>query len=70
MVTIKNLPEGKTIALGGITGLYFRKGKHQGVFFFRYSDLTGRHNLSIGNYPEMSLAEARDAAEQLRQTRY
>ena len=63
---LKNLPEGKTIAIGGVTGLYFRKAKYQSMFFLRYTDQTGRHDLSIGSYPKMSLAEARDRAALVR----
>lgn len=63
---LKNLPEGKTIAIGGVTGLYFRKAKYQSMFFLRYTDQTGRHDLSIGSYPKMSLTEARDRAALVR----
>lgn len=59
---IKNLAEGKTVAVGGVTGLYFRKSRYQNIFFLRYQDQTGRHDLSIGTYPEISLAQARDLA--------
>lgn len=63
---IKATPVGKTIAVGGVTGLYFRKTKYQSLFLLRFKDQTGRHDLSIGTYPEMSLAEARDKAADLR----
>ena len=59
---IKNLPEGKTVAVGGVTGLYFRKAKYQSLFILRYTDASGRHDLSIGTYPQIGLAEARQIA--------
>ena len=66
MSQIKKLPEGKTVAVGGVTGLYFRKAKYQSLFILRYKDADGRHDLSIGTYPKIGLSEAREIATQLR----
>ena len=44
-----------TYAVGGATGLYFRKNKSQSLFFLRYTDETGRHDLSLGQYPALTL---------------
>ncbi len=56
----------KTVAVGGVAGLYFRNTPQQSIFFFRFQDQNGRHDLSLGNYPDMSLAQARDTATNLR----
>ena len=36
---IKATPVGKTIAVGGVTGLYFRKTKYQNLFLLRFKDV-------------------------------
>ena len=51
-----------TFAIGGARGLYIRKTSKQSFFFLRYSNATGRHDLSLGSYPETSLSEARKKA--------
>lgn len=56
----------KTIAVGGVSGLYFRNRPYQSYFFLRFQDKTGRHDLTLGTYPEMSLAKAREEASRLR----
>jgi hypothetical protein len=56
----------KTIAVGGVSGLYFRSRPYQSYFFLRFQDKTGRHDLTLGTYPEMSLAKAREEASRLR----
>lgn len=43
----------KTIAVGGVSGLYFRSRPYQSYFFLRFQDKTGRHDLTLGTYPEM-----------------
>ena len=53
--------------LGGVKGLYLRNTPSQSVFLLRYSDATGRHDFSLGNYPEMSLKQARKAALEARE---
>jgi len=50
----------KTVAVGRVAGLYFRNTPQQSIFFFRVQDQNGRHDLSLGNYPDMSLVQARD----------
>lgn len=47
-----------TYAVGGATGLYFRKISLR-VCFLRYTDETGRHDLSLGQYPSLTLVKAR-----------
>ena len=54
-----------TYAVGGATGLYFRKNKSQSLFFLRYTDETGRHDLSLGQYPSLTLVKAREEANRL-----
>ena len=54
-----------TYAVGGATGLYFRKNKSQSLFFLRYTDETGRHVLSLGQYPSLTLVKAREEANRL-----
>ena len=56
---IKNI-KNQTVAVGGATGLYFRKNKSQSLFFLRYTDETGRHDLSLGQYPSPTLVKARE----------
>ena len=59
---IRCLSAGKFI-FGGITGLYLKKSsKTSGFFYLRFSDSTGRHEISLGLYPDLSLADARAAA--------
>ncbi len=59
---IRCLSAGKFI-VGGITGLYLKKSsKASGFFYLRFSDSTGRHEFSLGLYPDLSLADARAAA--------
>lgn len=59
---IRCLSAGKFI-VGGITGLYLKKSsKTSGFFYLRFSDSTGRHEISLGLYPDLSLADARAAA--------
>ena len=62
---LKRLKQG-TIAVGGVPGLYFRKTKFQTIFILRFTDESGRHDVSLGNYPDMSLAKARAEAVALR----
>ena len=58
---LKRLKQG-TIAVGGVSGLYFRKTKFQALFILRFTDESGRHDVSLGNYPDMNLAKARAEA--------
>lgn len=53
---------GGTIAVGGVSGLYLRKTANQSFFFLRFTDQSGRHDISLGKYPQLSLANARSAA--------
>lgn len=62
---LKRLKQG-TIAVGGVSGLYFRKTKFQALFILRFTDGSGRHDVSLGNYPDMNLAKARAEAFALR----
>lgn len=62
---LKRLKQG-TVAVGGVSGLYLRKAKYQSYFFLRFTDANGRHDVSLGNYPDMSLAKARAEAVALR----
>lgn len=62
---IRCLSAGKFI-VGGITGLYLQKSsKTSGFFYLRFSDSTGRHEFSLGLYPDLSLADARVARADL-----
>lgn len=61
VLEVRKLGQG-TFAVGGARGLYLRKSPKQSFFFLRYSNATGRHDLSLGSYPETSLAEARKRA--------
>ena len=61
VLEVRKLGQG-TFAVGGARGLYLRKSPKQSFFFLRYSNATGRHDLSLGSYPETSLAEARKLA--------
>ncbi len=58
---VKHLGMG-TFNIGGVKGLYIRKTHTQSLFIFRYTDKFGRHDFSLGNYPTMSVAQAREAA--------
>ena len=62
---LKRLKQG-TVAVGGVSGLYLRKAKYQSYFFLRFTDANGRHDVSIGNYSDISLAKARAEAAVLR----
>lgn len=62
---IKNI-KNQTVAVGGISGLYFRNNPRQSFFFYRFKDENGRHDISLGTFPEMSLAKARAEAATLR----
>lgn len=55
---LKNLKNG-VHNVGGVKGLYFKKTDSQARFFLRYSDEFGRHDFSLGSYPQLSLAQAR-----------
>ena len=49
--------------IGGVTGTYIFKSPAQSYFYYRYTDASGkRRELSLGLYPDMSLAEVRKAA--------
>lgn len=49
---IRCLSAGKFI-VGGITGLYLKKSsKTSGFFYLRFSDSTGRHEISLGRHGE------------------
>lgn len=58
---LKNLKNG-VHNVGGVKGLYFKKTDTQSRFFLRYSDEYGRHDFSLGCYPQLSLAQARKKA--------
>lgn len=58
---LKNLKNG-IHNVGGVKGLYFKKTDTQARFFLRYSDASGRHDFSLGSYPQLSLSQARKAA--------
>lgn len=58
---LKNLKNG-VHNVGGVKGLYFKKTDSQARFFLRYSDEFGRHDFSLGSYPQLSLAQARKKA--------
>lgn len=62
---IKNI-KNQTVAVGGVSGLYFRNTPRQSLFLLRFKDQTGRHDISLGTFPEMSLAKARAEAATLR----
>lgn len=63
---IRALPAGKYV-VGGIWGLYLRKStKDSGFFYLRYSDATGRHEHSLGIYPDLTLDDALAIAAELR----
>ena len=55
---VKHLGDG-TFNVGGAKGLYIRKTPHQSIFFVRYTDELGRHDFVLGNFPTMSLKQAR-----------
>lgn len=55
---VKHLGNG-TFNVGGAKGLYIRKSPHQSIFFVRYTDELGRHDFVLGNFPTMSLKQAR-----------
>ena len=61
VIELKNLKDG-THAVGGVTGLYVRKRNGTGYYFLRYTNLTGRHDYTIGHINRISLAEARRKA--------
>lgn len=61
VLEVKKLPLG-THAVGGVRGLYLRKTTNQSIYILRYSSTDGRHDLSIGQSSEISLAEARTVA--------
>ena len=42
--------------------MYLRKTTNQSIYILRYSSTDGRHDLSIGQSSETSLAEARNVA--------
>lgn len=65
VLEIKRLGQG-TFAIGGVKGLYIRKTPTQTLFILRYSDATGRHDFSLGSFPETSVAAARKAAREAR----
>ncbi len=59
---LRSYPAGRYL-VGGITGLYIQKSSRtNGFFYLRYSDNTGRHEVSLGLFPDLSLADARAAA--------
>ena len=62
----KITPDDKTLAVGGVKGLYLRAGtsKGTGKFFLRFmSPATGkRRDMGLGSYPEFGLADARRLA--------
>ena len=58
---LKNLKNG-IHNVGGVKGLYFKKTDTQTRFFLRYSDVSGRHDFSLGSYPQLSLSQARKLA--------
>ena len=65
VLEIKRLGFG-TFAIGGVRGLYIRKTPTQALFLLRYSDATGRHDFSLGSFPETSVAAARKGAREAR----
>ncbi len=65
VLEIKRLGFG-TFAIGGVRGLYIRKTPTQALFLLRYSDATGRHDFSLGTFPEISVATARKLAREAR----
>lgn len=65
VLEIKRLGLG-TFAIGGVRGLYIRKTPTQALFLLRYSDATGRHDFSLGTFPEISVATARKLAREAR----
>ena len=53
--------------IDGVKGLYLRKSSDgAGFFYLRYSDAGRRPEMTLGLYPEFSLAEARIAASEAR----
>lgn len=56
----------KTVAVGGVAGLYYRNTSRQSLFIFRFQDHSGRHDISLGTFPAVSLAQARAKASRLR----
>lgn len=63
---VRTLSAGKFL-VGGIPGLYLRKSSRSaGFFYLRFTDNTGRHEYSLGRYPDISLVQARALAAQAR----
>lgn len=65
-IEVKNLKTG-TWAVGQVQGLYIRKSDSNSFFFLRYSDPSGkRRDYTLGNYPDVSLKQAREMARKVR----
>lgn len=65
-IEVKNLKAG-TWAVGQVQGLYIRKSDTNSFFFLRYSDPSGkRRDYTLGNYPDVSLKQAREMARKVR----
>lgn len=62
----KITPNDKTLAVGGVKGLYLRAGSSKGTgkFFLRFVSPTSgkRRDMGLGSYPELGLADARRLA--------
>ena len=65
VLEIKRLGQG-TFAIGGRQGALHPQNPHSDAFILRYSDATGRHDFSLGSFPETSVAAARKAAREAR----
>jgi hypothetical protein len=58
---IPELPEG-TYLDNIIHGLSLRVGKNRRTWSYRYRNPAGQHRITIGHYPAIGIAEARERA--------
>lgn len=63
---VRSLKDDGVFAAGGVAGLCVRVQSQQKTFFLRYSFNGRRREISIGHYPVISLADARNKASDYR----
>lgn len=65
---VRRIPAGKTVALGGVRGLYLRKASAgKGYCFLRYMLNGRRREYGLGSYPDVSLDSVREKARKARE---
>ena len=63
---VRSLKDDGVFAVGGVAGLCVRVQSQQKTFFLRYSFNGRRREISIGHYPVIGLADARNKASEYR----